>query len=1174
MTLQQAFIRVICLAMLVTGIVNFSAQADDTAPSREQEIKELQKKIAELQARLKALQETDVLPPPKKHFAGIPEKWTSAMHWRCIGPAIMGGRITGIAVAETDPSTWWIATASGGLLRTTNNGVTFEHQFDKEATVSLGALAAAPSDRNIVWVGTGEANPRNSVSYGDGVYKSVDGGKSWKNMGLKQSFQIGKIVIHPKNPDVVYVGALGRLYGPNPERGLFKTVDGGKNWQKVLFVDDKTGVIDVAMHPADPETLVVATWERQRDEFDSFRGDSKKPEGSDEYAPATVYGPGSGLYRTTDGGKNFAKLTQGLPNAKMGRIGLDFSKKNPDTLFAIIDTDQAGKGNPPPAQGKGAYLGVQGEDDKAGAKLTLVTENSPAEKGGLRAGDIVTHLGEQPIKGYDALVAELRKKSPNDRIKLTVIRGKEVKPLEITLGLRAGPPGKQENRGLLGIQFDMGEGGIIVTEVIAQSPADKAGLKVDDIITQIDGTATTNRQAVTKAFIAKKAGDKVTISYLRGKEKEKKEVQVTLETIPAAASNRPNGAGMLGGQIANAQDWQGPEGVNTGGIYKSTDRGQTWKRINSFNPRPFYFSVVRVDPTDENIIYALGVDLHRSTDGGKTFSPGGINAGLHSDQHDLWIDPKNGRRLIIGSDGGFYISYDKAANWEHLNRVALGQYYHVAVDNRQPYRVYGGLQDNGSWSGPSNSMRGIGPINEDCRFVNGGDGFVCRVDWSDPDVVYAESQDGAMMRRNMRTGASSAIRPIAQAGLGKLRFNWNTPFILSSHNPRIFYAAGNYVFRSVNQGQELKAISPEITRTKRGSGTALSESPRNPDVVWVGSDDGAVQLTRDGGKTWNDLTGKFKSAGLPGPRWVSSIEASRWVEGRAYVVFDAHRSDDDAPYIFVTEDFGQSWKSLRGNLPAGSTHVLREDLYAKDLLYLGTEFAVWASLDRGAIWSKLNGNSLPTVAIHEIAQPTTANEIVVGTHGRSIWILDVSGLRQLTPALMEAKAPTLLTPSPAVRWQVQPGGTGPFNESQRRFVGENPVRGAAIDFILPEKASRVSMKIVDLAGKTVADLKTAVEPGLHRVVWNLQALNLPRPKGVSDAEIQANPLGRALFGGRVSLGSYRVVLNVDGQEQAVSLYVEADPNAPKESAAAVDEVEEERALRRLERRLERLGGDD
>ncbi|MCE9529826.1 MAG: PDZ domain-containing protein [Planctomycetes bacterium] len=705
-------VRSFTLMLLAVLIGNLSVLAQPaTSKSDEEEIKRIEKEIAELQLRLKAYRERELLPPPKKVDEEIlPASWINPMKWRCIGPATMGGRITSLAVVESDPTNYWVATASGGLLRTVNNGVTFEHQFDREATVSIGAVAVAPSNKNIVWVGTGEANPRNSVSYGDGVYKSFDAGKTWKNMGLKQSFQIGKIIIHPTNPDIVYVAALGRLYGPNPERGLFKSVNGGLTWNKTLFIDDHTGVIDFAMHPTDPETLIVGTWERRRDEFDSFRGDAKKPDGTDEYAPATVHGPGGGLHRTTDGGKTFTKLTNGLPTAKTGRIGLDWSRQNPNTIFAIIDTEKAGMGKArqaPPT----SYLGVTGDDEGGGAKITNVTEKSPAEKAGLKEGDIITHFNGQETKSYDAMVTLLRKQKPNDKIKLTIVRGKEKKELEVTLGVREAltpKSGPGQNRPSLGIQIDNTEGGLLITEVLAKSPADKSGLKTNDIITAIDSTPTTDRREIAKLVFGKKAGDKVKVAYLRGK--EKKEVEITLEIVGLGATPRPNSTGQLGGQIANAQEWQGPEGNETGGLYKSTDKGETWTRVNSINPRPFYFSVVRVDPTDEKIIYVLGVEFFRSNDGGKTFSAEGINGGLHADQHDLWIDPKNSKHLLIGSDGGLYLSYDRAANWEHLNRIALGQFYHVCVDNRRPYRVYGGLQDNGTWSGPSDTRKQRGPV--------------------------------------------------------------------------------------------------------------------------------------------------------------------------------------------------------------------------------------------------------------------------------------------------------------------------------------------------------------------------------------------------------------------------------------------------------------------------------
>ena len=1157
-----SFARLLLLGLLCFGIVDLSAHGQ--APDRDQQVKDIQKQILELEAKIRALQQRELLPSPKNSVTTIvPESWINAMKWRSIGPAVMGGRVTSIAVCESEPTTFWVATASGGLLKTVNNGTTFEHQFDRQSVVSIGAAAVAPSDKNVVWVGTGEANPRNSVSWGDGVYKSTDGGRTWKNVGLKGSFQIGKIIVHPKNVNVVYVAALGRLYGPNPERGLFKTSDGGKTWQKILFINDRTGAMDMAMHPADPETLLVSTWERQRDEFDSFRGDAKPPGGTDEYAPAVVHAPGSGLHRTTDGGKTFTKLTKGLPNAKMGRIGIDYSRKNPDTIFAIVDTDMAGTGNLPPPEPTIGYAGLNGEGIPEGAKLTMIAENSPSAKAGLKVDDVVTHFDGKPVKDFDALVAELRKKKPNEKVKVTFLRGKDKKDLEVTLGYRPGMfPKKDPNqpRPSLGIEIDNAQGGILIIGLLPNGPAAKAGLKEDDVITQIGEVPITDARVLFKTLVGKKEGDKLKIVYVRGK--EKKEVELTLALIGPTGRERPNGHRQLGGQIANAQGWQGPGGNDTGGVFKSTDKGETWIRVNSYNPRPFYFSTIRVDPNDDNTVYVLGVDLHRSTDGGKTFSAEGINEGLHSDQHDMWIDPKNSKHLLMGCDGGFYVSYDRGANWEHLNRMALGQFYHICVDNRRPYRVYGGLQDNGSWGGPSNTRRANGPTNEDWIFVNGGDGFVCRVDPNDPDLVYTENQDGGMERRHLRTNEIRSTRPSAQAGLGRLRFNWNTPFILSQHNSSIFYSAAQYVFRSVKKGTDSQPISPEITRTRRGSATVLAESPRDPDVLWVGTDDGAVHVTRDGGRVWINVTDNFRAAGLPGTRWVASIEASRWENGRAYVVFDGHRSNDDQPYVFVTENYGQSWKSLRGNLPIGSTRVCREDLIAKDLLYLGTEFAAWASIDRGGSWTKLNGDTLPTVAIHEFAQPTTANEVVVATHGRSIWIVDVTTLRQLTPTIVASGEPRLLTPSPAIRWQTVLGDSGPFFSSMRKFTGTNPVRGAFIEYLLPTKAERVSLNIKDVSGRTVAELKGSNEAGFHRILWNMQTVSLPRAfGGGSKSDLESIPFVQSLFGGSAGIGSYRVVLNVDGKELSVPLTVEGDPNVPRSSMSAAEYLDAENSER-------------
>jgi photosystem II stability/assembly factor-like uncharacterized protein len=1062
----------------VVGLIVFTgvpADSGEKPPSREQRIADLQKQLEALTKQLNDLKMAPAETTPSVADGALPADWVKTLSWRCIGPAVMGGRITAISVFEADPTCYYVATASGGLLKTVNNGITFEHQFDRESTVSIGDVCVAPSDRSIVWVGTGEANPRNSVSYGDGVYKSTDGGKTWKRMGLEKTFQIGRIAIHPTNPDIVYVGALGRLYGPNPERGLYKTTDGGKTWAKVLYINDKTGVMDMQMHPTDPNTLIVAMWERMRDGHDSHVGDPALADGMDGYDPAVRWGPGSGLYKTTDGGTTFKKLQTGLPTCDVGRIGIDYYRKNPNTLVAVIDSSKFGMGTPP----SDVYAGIRGFDAKGGgANLVQIVAKGPAEKAGLKSGDIARAVDQKPVEGYMEFVDLLSTYPVGAKVKVKVTRGTDTKEYELTLEKR---------------------------------PADQPNL--------FGGSKT-----------------------------------------------RPWGE-KLGAQRANIQDRQGPDSHQYGGLYKSTDGGETWKRINSINPRPMYFSVVRIDPSDDTYLYMLGVQLFRSKDGGKTFKSDG-SRGVHSDQHALWINPRDGRHMIVGTDGGFYVTYDRMDHWDHLNHMEMGQFYHVAVDNRRPYRVYGGLQDNASWGGPSHTLNGAGPINEDWIFVSGGDGFVCRVDPHDPDMVYSESQDGNIRRRNLRTGEQALVKPKGGKGGPKHRFNWNTPFILSSHNPRIFYSAGEVVFKSVKQGDELRIISPEITRTKRGSATALAESPRNPELLWVGTDDGALWVTRDGGVNWINLTEKLN---LRGPRWVSTIEPSRFEEGRCYVCLDAHRSDDDEPYVLVTEDFGQTWRSLRANLPWGSSRCLREDIENPNLLFVGTEFALWASLNRGGSWTKIN-NNLPTVAVHEVAIHPTAGEIVAATHGRSLWILDVTALRQMTAEVVKAPA-HLYRPNKAVRWRAEPGRGSPFGNGSRHFVGENPLPGAQIYYSLTRPATKASLKVVDIAGKTVRELETKTEAGLHRVSWNLASVGAGGAgkglkkfggkgggKGAPPKIAGGGPKGKGQgqFGGKgggfggpggaggagVPAGTYRVVLIVDDQEFTQTVQVEGDPVQP------------------------------
>jgi photosystem II stability/assembly factor-like uncharacterized protein len=1136
--------EVLLAAVLVLGVaalVALPAPSYGEEITREQQIADLERQIQELTKKLNELK----MPP--KQDGGIDPAWVKALNWRSIGPAAMGGRIVAISVFEADPCTYWIATASGGLLKTTNNGVTFEHQFDREATVSIGDVCVAPSNRDVVWVGTGENNPRNSVSYGDGVYKSTDGGKTWKNMGLKKSFQIGKIVVHPKDPNIVYVGALGRLYGPSEERGLFKTTNGGESWEKVLYVNDKTGIIDMQMSPADPETLLVAAWERQRDEFDSHPG-TEVPlvDGYDGYDPIKKWGPGSGLYKTTDGGKTFKKLTAGLPSGTLGRIGIDYYRKDPRTVFAIIDGDKIGMGTPPSR----VWLGIQGENaEGGGAKIKEVTGDSPGGKAGLKAGDIVKTVDKAEVKNYEDLTSAIQKGKVGDKLALTVLRDKETKEITVTLEERPESQGGRSRGAYLGIIGESLPEGVRISQLRPDSPASKGGLEIDDLIKFIDKKEVTSFRQMSELLRGNNPGDKITVTVQR--EKDTKDIVVTLEGFPEGASKTRPYTFWYGGQRENVQDKQGPNSHEYGGVYKSTDGGETWARLNSVNPRPMYFSQVRVDPTDEKHLYVCGIALYRSSDAGKTFTADGGN-GVHPDQHCLWIDPKDGRHMIVGCDGGFYATYDRMAHWDHLNHMAIGQFYHVALDSRKPYRVYGGLQDNGSWGGPSHSLAGSGPRNDDWAMLAGGDGFVCRVDATDPDLVYFESQDGNMGRRNVRTGEMYFFRPKQQKGQLPPRFNWNTPFILSAANPQIFYCAGNYVYRSLKQGIELRPISPEITRTKRGSGTALAESPRNAEVLYVGTDDGFLWVTRDGGNKWTNI---IEKVGLPGPRWVASIEPSHFVEGRAYVAFDGHRSDDDEPHVYVTEDFGQSWKSLRGNLPTGSTRVLREDVENPNLLYLGNEFGTWVSLNRGESWAKLS-NNLPTVAVHEVAVHPTAGEVVAATHGRSLWVLDVTPLRQMTADVAKAKA-FLFRPNTATRWHSDVEKGVPYGNGSRHFIGQNPPGGAQIYYSLTKKAEKISLKIVDYTGRTVREWPSKGAPfrddkappagvGLHRVEWNLWGVALP--KSSRDKEPEAAPVGE---------GMYRAVLNVDGEELTQSVRVDVDPLAATNITTEENEEDKE-----------------
>ncbi len=820
-----------------------------------------------------------------KPFEVKPE-FFDALKPRNLGPTTMGGRIMDLAVYEKEPRIFYVATASGGLWKTENAGVTMAPVFYREGTIALGSAAVSQSDPNLVWVGTGEGSSRNSTCWGDGVYKSTDGGKTWANMGLKDTFHVPKIVIDPRNSDTVWVAGLGQLWGYNEGRGLFKSTNGGKTWTKSLYIDEKTGIIDLAMDPKNPDTMLAAAWERIRKPYSFASG-----------------GPGSGLYKTTNAGKTWRKITKGLPEGPLGRIGLNYFRANPKIVIATVE-------------------------------------------------------------------------------------------------------------------------------------------------------------------------------------------------------------------------------AKNGGTYRSTDGGESWTKASNTNPRPFYFSTPRQDPIDEKRVYVIGVSFHTSDDSGKTFRA--MNMNIHVDHHAMWIDPADNNHFIIGNDGGVGQTRDRGKTWEHLNFMPLGQYYAIGYDMRKPYWVYGGLQDNGSWALPTQTTRG-GVAFFDAIGVGGGDGFYVQVDPNDWRWVYSESQGGAITRINQATGENRGIRPRPEAG-ERLRFNWNTPILISPHNSSTLYIGSNKLFKTVNRGDVWKAVSPDLTtndpaKQSPGGGVTpedtgaerhctivtIGESPMKQGLLWVGTDDGNIQVSKDDGATWTNVVANIKD--LPKFAWVTRVTPSRYVEGRCYVTMDNHRENDYASYVYVTEDFGATWTKLSSSLPANEcAHVIKEGMTNPDLLYLGTEQSLQISLDRGKTWHRYRSNDYPTMIHHDFAIHPRELDLMIATHGRSIWILPVSPLEEMTQKNMEK--PVHLCKPTNVYLMGRVGG--PVWDGDRVFFSPNTQPAGNIYYFLREKSDKVVKVTISRAdGTLVTELDGSTNAGLNLVTWN------------------ARGRGRSL-----EAGDYRVTLKVGDQEFLTSIKVE------------------------------------
>ena len=792
--------------------------------------------------------------------------------WRSIGPVNTGGRIDDIAVARVggEPDALYVATASGGLWKSANNGISWAPVFDKvDAMMSIGAVAVAPSAPRIVWVGTGEANTRQSSSWGDGVYRSTDGAQTWKKMGLADTRSVARIVIDPANEQVVYVAAGGHLWGPNAERGVFKTTDGGQSWKKVLYVDEHTGATDLVIDPTNPQVLYAAMYQRQRRTW-GFNGG----------------GPGSNIYKTTDGGTTWTKLTTGLPTGDKGRIALSLYPTDPKVVYATVEAR---------------------------------------------------------------------------------------------------------------------------------------------------GTAS--------------------------------------------------------------------------GIYRTIDGGTTWEKTSSLNTRPNYFSQIRIDPNDRDRIYTLGSNrgFYISSDGGKTFTE--LFSNVHGEDHALWVDPTNRQHLIIGGDGGVSISWDRGATWDFRRNIPIGQFYEVDVDNSVPYRICGGLQDNGVWCTPSAVRNRNGIADRDAWNIGGGDGFHAHFDPANNNMVLQSSQNGNAAWVNITTMERQNARPGTTGVRANYRWNWDTPIIVSSRNPKVWYMGAEVLFKSTDRGSSWQEISGDLTlnnnrdtltrmgkvvgadalsrhdgQTNYGSLTAIGESPLNPLVLYTGSDDGQLQRTMDGGKTWTNLTARVP--GLPPQTYVSGVLPSRHVAGRVYATFDGHYNDDYAPYVFVSDDFGMTWRSLATGLPETSVNRLREHPKNPRVLVLAHERGVHASNDGGATWMSLATN-MPTVSVDDAVFQERDNALVLGTHGRGIWVLDdVGPLETLTSAAVAADATML----PIARTRLMSTSSPQAWYGHGEFFAPNPEWNAVVAYHLRNAAAsgRADITVSDAAGTVIRTLRGPLAAGVNRVVWDLR----------------------------------------------------------------------------------------
>ncbi len=787
--------------------------------------------------------------------------------YRNIGPTQMNGRIVDIEVNPADATEFYTAYASGGLWHTVNNGLSFSPIFEKEDAYSIGDIAvnwspSSPGTPRIIWVGTGEVNSSRSSYSGTGVFKSINNGKSWEYMGLPESHHIGEIILHPKNDNVAWVAALGHLYSPNKDRGVYKTLDGGKNWQQTLQINENTGAVEMDINLKNPDELYACTWYRTRKAWD--------------FEPT---GKSSGIYKSVDGGNHWKLITtqgSGFPTGdSVGRIGIAVFQKNPQILYAVVDNNHT-------------------KPDTATKK--------------------------------------------NDTSKYTV----------------------------------------------------------DDF------------KQISKENFAKLDNKKLD-SFLIDNRFPKKNTVSEIKTLVETGKLKPT----------SIYDWLiADDGFQNAGIhgceiYRSDNAGQSWKKVNTkdidvYSSYGYYFGKIYVSPTDENKVITFGVSIILSTDGGKTFTEVDKD-NTHGDWHSCWINPNKDNHWIAANDGGCNITYDNGNRWFKATSVPAGQFYDITTDNATPYNIYGGLQDNGVWMGSSKTgnnnqdKKDADPEEYEWKAIGGGDGMQVQVDTRDNKTAYAGSQFGYYRRRSTDGGKALPIHPMHELGEAKLRYNWQTPILLSKHNQDVFYFGSNKLHRSLNKAEDLVAITDDLTKGKKvgpipyGTITTITESPLKFGLLYIGTDDGNIQISKDGGYTWTLI-----NKDLPGNLWVSRVVASRHKESRVYATLNGYRYDNFTAWLYISEDYGSTWKQLGTDLPAEPLNVLTEDAKKENILFAGSDNGLYTSFDMGKTFMSMS-HHLPRVPIHDIVIQERESELVVGTHGRSIYIAKLDSVYKAYDEMLKLK---------------------------------------------------------------------------------------------------------------------------------------------------------------------------